>query len=78
MNKFKINKLIAHRCLLFNGYSKILRNLSSKNLTPLEGYLYSKIKFNGPITVAEYMKEALGNPKWVFFLVKFFFWIKIN
>lgn len=64
MNSFiKIKKLIANRCLC---HLRSLRNLSSNNLSPLEGYLYSKIKFNGPITVAEYMKEVLGNPKWVY------------
>lgn len=68
MNSFKINKFIANRCLLFNGHLRCMANMSSKNLSPLEEYLYSKIKFNGPITVAEYMKGALGNPKWVLFM----------
>ncbi|RNA40170.1 NADH dehydrogenase [ubiquinone] complex assembly factor 7, partial [Brachionus plicatilis] len=44
--------------------------MSSKNLNPLEKYLHSKIKFSGPITVAEYMKEALGNPKWGYYTKK--------
>lgn len=28
-------------------------------------YLQQKIKIKGPLTVADYMKEALGNPVWV-------------
>ena len=31
-------------------------------------YLQQKIKIKGPLSVAEYMKEALGNPIWVRFL----------
>ena len=31
----------------------------------LEKSLISRIKMKGPLTVAEYMKEALGNPIWV-------------
>ena len=34
----------------------------------LLSHLQAKIKFNGPITVAEYMKEVLTNPKSVCFL----------
>ncbi len=30
-----------------------------------ESYLQKRIRMKGPLTVAEYMKEALGNPKWV-------------
>lgn len=30
-----------------------------------ENYLKSKIKMHGPLTVADYMKEALSNPVWV-------------
>jgi hypothetical protein len=33
-------------------------------------YLQTKIKMKGPITVSEYMKEALCNPKWVRFILK--------
>lgn len=73
MYSFKINKFIANRCLLINGHLSCLRKMSSKNLNPLEKYLHSKIKFSGPITVAEYMKEALGNPKWVVFFLKILF-----
>lgn len=30
-------------------------------------YLRQKIQIKGPLTVADYMKEALGNPIWVRF-----------
>jgi hypothetical protein len=30
-------------------------------------YLQKKIEMKGPLTVAEYMKECLANPKWVSF-----------
>ncbi len=29
------------------------------------GYLQKKIEMKGPLTVAEYMKECLANPKYV-------------
>lgn len=69
MNKLKINKILVNGSFLFNRTSTN-RCLSTQNLTSLEGYLRSKIKFSGPITVAEYMKEALGNPKWVILKLK--------
>ena len=40
----------------------IKRNLSNNNEITLQKYLQSKIKMTCPITVAEYMKECLGNP----------------
>ncbi|CAF0712266.1 unnamed protein product [Brachionus calyciflorus] len=69
MNKLKINKFLANRFLFYNN-GRLKRCLSSQNFNSLEGYLHSKIKFNGPITVAEYMKEALGNPKWGYYTKK--------
>lgn len=38
---------------------------SSTSRGSFENYLKSKIKMNGPLTVASFMKEALLNPVWV-------------
>ena len=38
---------------------------SSPNQNPLTNYFKAKIKMKGPLTVNEYMKEALGHPQWV-------------
>ena len=57
--KFQIEKLV------FNvPFVNLKRNLSNDQ-SSFQKYLQSKIKMTGPITVAEYMKEALGNPMWV-------------
>lgn len=51
-------------------------NSSNNNKATFESYLSAKIKLKGPLTVAEFMKEALGNPKWVclfiFYIIPFF------
>jgi hypothetical protein len=51
----------AHRIVFYDSFI-IKRNLSNINQLTLQKYLQSKIKTSGPITVAEYMKECLGNP----------------
>lgn len=64
-----MNKLIIKNFLFKKNYFKYLSaNISTNygNSKTLEEYLNSRIKFKGPLTVAEYMKEALGNPLWVF------------
>ena len=55
LRKRIFNVIISHNSLI------IKRNLND-NQTSLQKYLQSKIKMTGPITVAEYMKECLGNP----------------
>jgi hypothetical protein len=37
-------------------------NTTNKSNLSLEDYLKAKIKIKGPITVAEFMREALSNP----------------
>jgi hypothetical protein len=44
---------------------KCLRTTVNKSQNELENHLISKIRIKGPITVADFMKEALGNPLWV-------------
>ena len=48
---------------------------NNNNKATFESYLSAKIKLKGPLTVAEFMKEALGNPKWVclfkFYIIPF-------
>jgi hypothetical protein len=61
LKKIEIEKIISSSC----GYFDVKRNLSDENQNSFQKYLQSKIKMKGPITVAEYMKESLGNPKWV-------------
>lgn len=56
------NKLTS--AVRFNS-SKSLSGESGNESSSFENYLISKIKMKGPLTVAEYMKEALGNPVWV-------------
>jgi hypothetical protein len=51
----------ARRIVFYDSFI-IKRNLSNINQLTLQKYLQSKIKSSGPITVAEYMKECLGNP----------------
>ena len=46
--------------------------ISDENAS-FESYLRKRIKMKGPLTVAEYMKEALGNPKWVRFIYQKFY-----
>lgn len=67
ISNFCFSKLIKNK-LFHNKYRtlQIRRKLSSvKSSVEFENYLNAKIKMKGPITVAEFMKEALGNPKWV-------------
>lgn len=40
---------------------------SVSNEDKLKNFLYTKIKYNGPISVSEFMVEALTNPKYVSF-----------
>jgi hypothetical protein len=43
------------------------QDLNKPEINDFKKYLKHKILMKGPLTVAEYMKEALGNPKWVIF-----------
>lgn len=64
---FQINKTLIQRNFLnlfFRSTSTINQNDSLSN------YLKMKIKMKGPITVAEYIKECLGNPKYVSLTLK--------
>ena len=69
--KFLINKAqqIYRSNLLFNDLSKFtnqLRHLSNngnQSNDTLASYLKMRIKMKGPITVSEYIKECLVNPK---------------
>lgn len=71
----KCSKLI-NRNFLFNSvrllssgnFSKLSQN---DNETQLASHLKMIIKTKGPITVSDYIKECLGNPKHVNSLVKY-------
>lgn len=66
MNKFKINKnLLKTTRHIFCCKKNLTTTTSHNGDSSFEGYLHAKIKLKGPITVADYMKEALTNPKWV-------------
>lgn len=69
MFKLKINNFLLKNFHLSQILSSNLSSSLSPKTSSLEGFLNSKIKLKGPITVAEYMKEALGNPKWVYFKI---------
>lgn len=49
-----------------NVFGILSRCLSTRTPSNLERAILSRIKLKGPITVADYMKEALSNPIWVF------------
>ena len=59
--------------LLSSTFSNTTNNDISTNTeiqhhpNPFVSYLQKMILMKGPLTVGEYMKEALGNPKWVRF-----------
>ena len=46
-------------------FSSTTKNTEGTAAASFENYLKSKIKMHGPLTVADYMKEALSNPVWV-------------
>jgi hypothetical protein len=57
-----LNSKILH----YNYYGFKQQNyFLSTNNKSLQDYLISKIKSKGPITIAEYMREALSNPIYV-------------
>lgn len=62
MNKLPV-RLINRKKLCFN----LSRFLTSDNRFSLENHLINKIKLKGPISVADYMKEVLGNANEVMF-----------
>ena len=79
--KFLINKKQLNFCssLLFNDLLPKFVNQSSRysvdqsppsNDSSLASYLKLKIKMKGPITVSEYIKECLANPKHGYYMKK--------
>ncbi len=67
VNKSAFCLNLPRRCLSTNK-----NETTGGEVNFLKGYLKSKILMKGPITIAEYMKEALGNPKYVIILNPFF------
>lgn len=65
LNKFFSRNLIKTSTFFEQNCFKRNLNQNSIKNESFQAYIQSKIKMKGPITVAEYMKEALGNPKWV-------------
>ena len=66
----KLNVLLVNSVKSMRRFSLFESNnnsSSNNNKATFESYLSAKIKLKGPLTVAEFMKEALGNPKWVCF-----------
>lgn len=55
-----------------------LSSSASSSQGSFDNYLKSKIKMKGPLTVAEYMKEALGNPIWVCICIVLFSVTKLH
>ena len=55
--------LVGRRMLI--GRSIRSSSSSSSGHQAFVGYLQKRIAMKGPLTVAEYMKECLANPKWV-------------
>lgn len=55
------NNLQRPVCARLSGTIPIITDTNGS----FESYLQKRIKMKGPLTVAEYMKEVLGNPKWV-------------
>ena len=41
---------------------------AQRTVTPLAGYLAERIRAQGPITFAEFMRESLYHPKWGYYL----------
>ncbi len=53
MNKYNLRSKFFHNCFL---------STINKPNKSLKDHLKNEIKLKGPITLAEYMREALSNP----------------
>ena len=66
LNKFKhVGKSCRFLSSSGSGINSDSTSKISLENSSFINYLHRRIEMKGPLTVADYMKEALGNPKWV-------------
>ncbi|XP_033104927.1 protein arginine methyltransferase NDUFAF7, mitochondrial-like isoform X2 [Anneissia japonica] len=70
MQSFRRKCIFACSCFL-TGRKAVLKNTFSttnKSGSELARFLHSKIKLSGPISIAQYMKECLTNPRYGYYM----------